>query len=137
MNSFSALVDGWCSLQSALRSSTTWPCLIWSCANSWECLFRLVVMGSAFLPGWGYRRAGAGRRLGPGECVRVVAVQGLHQLKLGVAGQRGLEHGSAVRPQRLGELLRGGLAHDHHEGRRSRLYQVLDALPEVVFDAEA
>ena len=56
---------------------------------------------------------------------------------LRLEGQRGLEHGSAVRPQRLGELVRGGLAHDHHEGRRSRLHQVLDALPEVVFDAEA
>src|ERR1700745_956611 len=57
MNSFSALVDGWGSLQLSLWSSTTWPCLIWSCATSWECLFRLVVMGSAFLPGWGIRAA--------------------------------------------------------------------------------
>ena len=50
----------WCSLQSSLWSSTTWPCLIWSCANSWECLFRLVVMDSAFYLDGGIR-AGRGR----------------------------------------------------------------------------
>ena len=72
-------------------------------------------------------------RGGPG---RVVPVQGLHQLLLGVAGQRRLEHRAAVGAQCLDELVRGDLAHDDHEGRRSRPHQVLDALLEVVLDAE-
>jgi hypothetical protein len=63
-------------------------------------------------------------------------MQGLHQLLLGVAEQRGLEHGAAVGPQRLEELVRGGLAHDDQQGRGPRLDQVLDALLEVVLDAE-
>ena len=54
------------------------------------------------------------------------------QLLLGVAGQRRLEHRAAVGAQCLDELLRGDLAHDDHEGRRSRPHQVLDALFEVV-----
>src|SRR5690349_19090957 len=67
MKSFSALADGWCSLQSSLWSSTTWPCLIWSCANSQECLFRLVVMGVLpfYLDG-GYGRAGQAEGCGNG-----------------------------------------------------------------------
>src|ERR1700753_920724 len=71
----------------------------------------------------------------PGRGVRVVAVQGLHELLLGVVGQRSLQDGAAVRAQRLGELVRGDLADDDQERGGARLHQFLHALPEVVLDA--
>ena len=59
-------------------------------------------------------RPGRGRLL-PGGRGRVVPVQGLHELLLGVVRQRGLQHRAAVGLQRLDELVRGHLAHDDQD----------------------
>jgi hypothetical protein len=43
---------------------------------------------------------------------------------------------AAIGPQGLQELVYGDLADDHQDGRRPRLEQVLDLLPEAVLDGQ-
>ena len=66
----------------------------------------------------------------------VRAVQGDHEILLGVMRERGAQDGPAVGLERLQELVQGDLADDDQDGRHPRLDQGLDLLLEGVLDGQ-